>query len=431
MQIRAATREVCFCAPIAALCRGLYPCFHSGHRLVLAENDSDMVWASAVSQRVDSRTAIKEALRSLLAERAQPPDLLFAFLSSHHAPAYDLVSGWLRSELPATTIVGCSAAGVIGAGSELEGREAISLTGAWLPGIRVRVAHVEGPIQDSSTAAWIERLGLSAGEPTQFMLLIDPYTYEVDHLLQSLDGAFPGACKVGGLASGGAGDQPVALFNGADVHRGGALVVAFQGAYELRAVVSQGCRPVGEPFIVTRVRGNVIKELNAGRPAEVLRKTYEGMNARDHALFNTSLFLGIDLGDNRSRYQSGDFLIRNVLGIDPESGAMAIDARVNQYQVVQFHMRDRETAAQDLSQRLRELTRSDVPPRIRGALLFSCLGRGERLYGTANHDSDAFLRRVGPVSLSGFFSNGEIGPVGARTCLHGYTSVFAVFCSPT
>jgi small ligand-binding sensory domain FIST len=315
---------------------------------------------------------------------------------------------------------------VIGGGCELEGREAVAITAGWLPGAQLRVRHLEEGIQPLEEA-WVECLDLIAGEPCQFVLLVDPLTCDVEQLLHSLDAAFPSGCKVGGLASASAGDQPSALFAGTEVHHGGALIVSFQGAYELQTVVSQGCRPVGEPFIVTRARGNVIKELNAGRPAEVLRKVYEGMSARDHSLFNTSLFLGVGLGENRSRYERGDFVVRNILGIDPESGALATDCRIDTYQVVQFHMRDRESAAQDLTQRLRELMRSDDATRIRGALLFSCLGRGERLFGTANHDSDSFAKRVGPVSLAGFFSNGEIGPVGGKTCLHGYTSVFALF----
>jgi small ligand-binding sensory domain FIST len=232
------------------------------------------------------------------------------------------------------------------------------------------------------------------------------------------------------MANAGAEDAPATLFAHGDVLEGGAVVIALQGALELHAVVSQGCRPVGEPYIVTRSRGNVIKELNAGRPAEVLRRIYESLNPRDLALFNTSMFMGMDLGsqDTRSRYGRGDFLIRNILGIDPESGALAVDSRVDPYQVVQFHMRDRDTAAADLNERLRQLARSELGPHIRGALMFSCFGRGERLFGSPNHDSDLFARRVGPVALSGFFCNGEVGPVGTRSCMHGYTSVFAVFC---
>jgi small ligand-binding sensory domain FIST len=390
------------------------------------ENANNMRWASAVSGRVDSRAAASEALRALMVDRSLPPDLLFAFVSHHHAGAYDELTAWLREQLPSSLVLGCSAAGVIGAGSELEGREAISLTGGWLPDTRVSAQHVQGPVLDVTRREWLDRFHLVPDEPCQFLLIVDPNTYEVEHLLENLDAAFPAACKVGGLASSAANDKPIAFFEGGRVHRGGALIIAFQGAIELLALVSQGCRPVGEPFIVTRSNGNVIKEFNTGKPAEVLRKVYDAMNARDHALFNTSLFIGIGLGENRSRYESGDFLIRNILGVDPESGAMAVDTHIEAYQVVQFHLRDRDTAAADLAQRLREFARSDAAPHVRGALLFSGSGRGERLFGVANHDSDAFVRRVGPVSLSGLFCAGEIGPVGGRTCLHNYTSIFAI-----
>jgi small ligand-binding sensory domain FIST len=418
---------------MAGRTRALYACFHLGNTRGsvcqvsnMVDNASEMHWASAVSERIDTHTAVMEAARALRSERPDPPDLVFVFISPHHAPAYEKLGGWLREEFGNAAIAGCSASGVIGGGCELEGREAVAITAGWLPGARLCVRHLEEGIQPLEEA-WVECLDLIPGEPCQFVLFVDPLTCDVDQLLHSLDTAFPSGAKVGGLASASAGDKPSALFAGTEVHHGGALVVSLQGAYELQTVVSQGCRPVGEPFIVTRARGNVIKELNAGKPAEVLRKVYEGMSARDHALFNTSLFLGVGLGENRSRYERGDFVIRNILGIDPESGALATDCRIDNYQVVQFHMRDRETAAQDLTQRLRELMRSDDATRIRGALLFSCLGRGERLFGTANHDSDSFAKRVGPVSLAGFFSNGEIGSVGGKTCLHCYTSVFALF----
>mgnify|MGYP003428916975 FL=1 len=390
-----------------------------------------MHWASAVSERVDTYTAIKEAARALRVGQPEPPDLVFAFVSSHHADNYERVSDWVREELGEATLVGCSAAGVIGGGHELEGREGLALIAGWWRGVQVRVGHV-AEFVPGTHQEWVEYLEIDPAQKCHFLLFADSVTCDIDVVLQSLDTAFPGTIKAGGMANAGSEDSPAALFAHGDLLEGGAVVVALQGAIELHAVVSQGCRPVGEPYIVTRARGNVIKELNAGRPAEVLRRIYETLNPRDLALFNTSMFLGMDLGseDTRSRYDRGDFLIRNILGIDPESGALAVDSRVDPYQVVQFHMRDRETAAADLNVRLRDLARSELGPQIRGALMFSCVGRGERLFGSPNHDSDLFTRRVGPRALSGFFCNGEVGPVGERTCMHGYTSVFAVFCEP-
>jgi len=385
-----------------------------------------MDWASAVSERVDTRAAVREAAETLKAHRDRPPDLVLVFISPHHAANFEHVSGWIKDELAPRTLAGCSAAGVIGAGRELENREALSLTAAWLPNSRVSMLHLEvGP--DDPQRAWPRLLKTSQREASCVIVLVDPYSFDAESLVDGLDRAYPETAKLGGLVSGGAENQSTALFTNAGVRREGALVLALSGDWKTHTVVAQGCRPVGEPFIVTRAKGNVIRELNAGKPAEVLRKLYENMNARDHSLFNTSLFLGIDMGDQRSRYGQGDFLIRNVLGIDPESGAMAIDARVRDYQVAQFHLRDSEASAHELIQQLRTLSASQPTEHIRGALLFSCLGRGERLYGAPNHDSNVFAQRVSGVSLSGFFSNGEIGPVGRKTFLHGYTSVFAVF----
>jgi len=390
-----------------------------------------MHWASAVSERVDTYTAIKEAARALRVGQPEPPDLVFIFISGHHAENFERVSAWVQEELGEAALVGCSAAGVIGGGQELEGRESLALLAGWLPGVHVRIGHV-AEFLPATLDEWVEHLEIDPDEKCHFLLFADSVTCDIDVVLQTLDAAFPDSPKAGGLANAGAEDAPAALFAHGDVLEGGAVVVALQGAVELRTLVSQGCRPVGEPYIVTRARGNVIKELNAGRPAEVLRRIYETLNPRDLALFNTSMFLGMDLGsaDTRSRYERGDFLIRNILGIDPESGALAVDARVEPYQVVQFHMRDRDTAAADLHERLRELARSPQATRIRGGLMFSCMGRGERLFGVANHDSDMFARRVGPTPLAGFFCNGEVGPAGGRTSMHGYTSVFALICEP-
>jgi small ligand-binding sensory domain FIST len=225
-------------------------------------------------------------------------------------------------------------------------------------------------------------------------------------------------------------ERPAALLVGDRVHHGGALLCTLEGECELLTLVAQGCRPVGQQFIVTRSRGNVIQELNAGKPTEVLRKLYDGLDAHDHALFNTSLFIGVERGSKHGRFEHGDFLIRNVLGIDPEAGAMATDVRLGEYQVVQFHLRDRDAAAQDLVRHLRAPALAATASRARGALLFSCVGRGERLYGVPNHDTDAFLKRLGPMSVSGMFCNGEIGPVGGKTFVHGHTSVFGVFSEP-
>jgi small ligand-binding sensory domain FIST len=390
----------------------------------------EMHWASGVSERVDTQTAIKAAAAALLTGQTTAPDLVFVFISAHHADNYERVSAWVHEELGETTLVGCSGSGVIGAGQELEGREAVSLIGGWLPGIQVRVGHV-AEFLPATEEEWVEFLELDATQKTDFILLADAVTCDIEVVLKTLDESFPNMVKLGGLANSGPPDQPAALFAHGDLRQGGGLVIALQGNIEIKTIVSQGCRPVGEPLIVTRCKGNVIKELNAGRPAEVLRRIYDSLNARDLARFNTSMFMGVDLGDDsRSRYGRGDFLMRNILGIDPDSGALAVDAQITTYQVVQFHMRDQEMAETELVQLLRDVVQGDPVSHVRGALMFSSFCRGERLFGVPNHDSDLFTRHLGSVPLAGFFCNGEVAPMGGKSCLHGYTSVFALFCEP-
>lgn len=404
--------------------------------MATAQYDTEMFWASAISERVDSREAVREAAEALRRARAQArasdaardkqPTLVLAFASPHHAASYTQLGAWVREELGATALLGASAGGVIGAGRELEGREALSLTAAWLPDTRVALHHFAAPPGDGSKAAWASALGVREGDRRACLVLADSTQCDVEDLVGTLDAVLSDSCKVGAVFTG-ADRKPVPLLLDQQVHHGGALVGLLDGPFDLTAVVAQGCRPVGAPFIVTRARGNVITELNTGKPTEVLRRLYESLSPQDLAIFNTSLFLGVAKADKSDSYRQGDFLMRNVLGIDPESGAMAVDWSPDAYQVVQFHLRDRETAAQDLSRQLRTLAFSEVGPRIRGTLLFSDLGRGERLYGAPNHDCEAFAQRVSPVSLSGCFCSGEIGSVGARTFVHGGTSVYAVF----
>ena len=106
---------------------------------------------------------------------------------------------------------------------------------------------------------------------------------------------------------------------------------------------------------------------------------------------------------------------------------MAIGELLKEGQLVQFHLRDAETSAEDLTAVLERYAVENRENQVHGALLFSCLGRGQYLYGRPNHDTDIFHEKLGPVPLGGFFCNGEIGPVSGTTFLHGYTSSFGIF----
>jgi small ligand-binding sensory domain FIST len=372
-----------------------------------------MRWSSAASTAPRLEAAVEEAAAIVRGGlTGGMPDLVVAFVSPHHESGYRQLPALVRGALGGGRLLGCSAGGVIGGGRELEGRPGLSLTAAELPGVTVTPFHLEEPAVPPAPA----------GETPSFLLLPDPFTFDVDEFLHTLDAAWPGSTIVGGLASGGRSPGGNALYLDDAVHRRGLVGAALGGNLMVDTIVAQGCRPIGEPMFVTRSERNVIHEMDGRRAGSVLQDLYNFASAEDKQLFRTSLFLGIVMREDRQEYRQGDFLIRNVMGIDGKSGALVIGALVRDGMVVQFHLRDARTSAADLDELLRRYR-----GRPAGALLFSCLGRGQHLYGEPDHDSNTFRRHAGEVPLGGFFCNGEIGPVQGTTFLHGYTSAFGLF----
>jgi small ligand-binding sensory domain FIST len=371
-----------------------------------------MRWASTVSGKVDLAEAIDQASTGVAtALDGATPDLLVTFVSAHHADRYAEVPALVRRHFATGLLFGCSAGGVIGGGHEVEEAPGFSLTAAHLPGVTLTPFHTlatEPPPVTSTTP--------------QFLLLADPFTFDAESFVHRVDESHPGAVIVGGLASGGRRPGENALYLGDAVHRGGLVGLALDGDVVVDTIVAQGCRPVGDPMFITRCERNVIYELD-GRPAVLaLQLVLDTLPKEDRALVRHSLFVGVVMQERQQQYRQGDFLIRNVLGVEPKQAALVVGAHVHENQVVQFHLRDAKTSADDL---IHLLARHREQPE--GSLLFSCLGRGQHLYGRPDHDTDVFRAALGDVPLGGFFCNGEIGPVQGRTYLHGYTSAFALF----
>jgi small ligand-binding sensory domain FIST len=389
-------------------------------------------WASAISESPESDRALSHAIARIRGELGSAePNLIALFVSPHHADAYHRLSTALLSSFPKALLIGCSADGVIGAAHEVEQRAAISLTAAVLPGVRLVPFHLSSsqlPEALSSRDSWIQLLGLTPTPNLQFLLLTDPSTFDAGALVLGLDATYPGSPKVGGLASGGRSQGRNALFLAGSVHSEGAVGVAMSGNISMQTIVAQGCRPIGRPMMITRCEKNVLLQLDGRPPMQVLRELHHSLGDRDQQLFEGSLFVGIEMKANEVEFHPGELLVRNITGIDPESGVLAIGAMLQPWQVMQFVLRDANTAASDLT-RLLERYRRDAPKNLEGALLFSCLGRGIHLYGRANHDTGLLQQHFGPIPLGGFFCNGEIGPVGGTTFIHGYTSAFALFRS--
>jgi small ligand-binding sensory domain FIST len=390
-----------------------------------------MKWCSTVSQKPRLESAVAEAIpavRRSLGDAA--PDLVVVFVSANHASQYQELPAMIGDEFGGAVLVGCSARSVIGGGREVEEQPAFSLTAAALPGVDIVAFHTASdalPGPHERADAWTKLVGIAPAREPEFVVLSDPFSFDIESYVRGLDRHFPQSRKIGGVASGGRTPGDNALYLGERVYRSGLVGVALAGDIALDTVVAQGCRPIGNPMFVTRCRENWLLQLD-GRPAlEVLQELYQRLSPEDQELCRGSLFLGLEMRGSQAEYRQGDFLIRNLLGSDAATGSIAVGALLHDAQVVQFHLRDARTSAEDLEQRL-ERYRSQVDPNdARGALLFSCLGRGQGLYGHPDHDSEALRRSLGDVALGGFFCNGEIGPVEGQTFLHGYTSAFAIF----
>jgi small ligand-binding sensory domain FIST len=390
-----------------------------------------MKWVSAVSEDELLEDAVRQAggdLRRQLGARA--PDLTVVFASRDHEAGFERLPQLLAEHIGGGMVIGCSAGGVIGGGKEVEHRAGLSLTGALLPNVTLTPFSLKPellPESDAEDESWEELLGIPRHTQPEFLLFPDPFTFDAERLVGDLDRIYPGSCKVGGLASGGRGPGGNALFVGNELHRDGIVGLALSGDIAVDTIVAQGCRPIGEPMFATRCVENLLLELD-GRPArDVLHRLHTSLDAHDRELLRQSPLIGIVMKENQDSYSRGDFLIRNLLGVDPESGALAIGTALREHQVVQFHLRDARTSAEDLEELLKRFEERPDRGQTEGALLFSCLGRGLHLYGEPDHDTQAFRRHLGPIPLGGFFCNGEIGPVHGTTFLHGFTSSFGLF----
>ena len=390
-----------------------------------------MLWSSAVSEHLELPVAVAECASVIRDDmEGRQADLVVAFVSAHHADAYADLPGLIESELGGATLLGCSGGGVIGAGREVEHRAGFAMTAAVLPDVSLTPFHLEDdalPDGDASPGAWETIVRTDSGKEPDFIILADPFSLRGEHLLVGLDYAFPASVKIGGVASGAQQQGGNALLLGDKVFSSGAVGLAIHGDVAIDTVVAQGCRPIGKPLQVTDCRQNLLLGVDGRTPFEVIREIFEELPERDRALAQHSLFLGVVMDELNDSPQLGDFLIRNIVGADAQRGAFAIGEMLKEGQTVQFHLRDAEASALDLSGMLSRYAAESPSLQQAGALLFSCLGRGSYLYGRPDHDTDMFRDEVGAIPLTGFFCNGEIGQVGGSTYLHGYTSSFGIF----
>ena len=378
--------------------------------------------AVGVSESFDGVEAFSEAAAAARHELNARCDLCLVFAGSPHLGRGKWILSTVHEHLEPRHLIGCGAGGVVGAGREIEEGPAAVVWAASMPGAEIATRHFEA-----------ERVGgsfelLDPPQPDELgetmILLADPYSFPTETLLERLNELRPGMPVLGGLASASAAGS-ASLFRNGEVLSDGAVACTVSGV-PILPCVSQGAAPVGPEMTITAAHDNVIEEL-ASKPAiERLREALAGLDPREQQLAASGLMLGIVIDENRPEYRRGDFLVRPLIGVDGEAGTIAVGERVRVGQTVRMHVRDGVSADEDLRVALRAQAEAlgSTPPA--GALLFTCNGRGLHMFEVPDHDAAAVADALG-VPAGGFFCAGEIGPIGGRNFLHGFTATMAVF----
>jgi small ligand-binding sensory domain FIST len=392
-----------------------------------------LLFASATTTEREVDSAIAHLVEQIQAQLVGPAeeaaiDLVLVFLTAHYTAQARLIAAELQAGLKPGTLLGCTAEGVIGRQEELEGQAAITLVAARLPGVQIVPFVFENTDWRATLLECVEfrRLVGAPDDTRLFVLLGDPFSTPMDDMLEAFNNAYPGLPVTGGMSSGALRAQGNILMLNDLITHVGAVGIALAGELDVDVVVSQGCRPIWRPFTITAARWNKIYQLEERPPLAWIQDLIPELSEDDRLLLQNGLYVGraVNLADDD--IGRGDFLIRGIIGIDRESGAIAISDTVQEGETLQFHLRDAYTAQEDLEMML-------IPQAFRlppdGALLFSCNGRGTRLYDHPDGDIRVIQKSLGGTPLAGFFCAGEIGPIGGKNFMHSQTASLVIFRS--
>jgi small ligand-binding sensory domain FIST len=395
--------------------------------------------AVGLSESFDAVEAFSDAAREAARDLDAPCDLCMVFAGAPHLGHGKWLLSAVHEHLEPRNLIGCGAGGVVGAGREIEEGPAAVVWAASMPQARIETHHFEvEQDQEDFRVLGLESLGpapsiSSPGNPKGgagggredcVVVLADPYSFATEALLDGLNALRPGTPVLGGLASASAAGS-ASLFRDGDVVAGGAVACSLSGVLTLPCV-SQGAAPVGPEMTITAAHGNVVEELASRSAIERLREALAELEPREQQLAASGLMLGIVIDENQPEYGRGDFLVRPIIGADGEAGTIAVGERIRVGQTVRMHIRDGASADEDLRGALRSQAKALGAAKPAGALLFTCNGRGSHMFEVPDHDASALEDALG-VPAGGFFCAGEIGPVGGRNFLHGFTATMALF----
>lgn len=390
----------------------------------------EMQFTSALSTEETLDTALQELIEDIKAElRHNRVDFVMTTFSPHFVREAGDLRDSIQAAFAPDVVIGCTAEGIIGRDAEVEQRYAIAVLAGHLPDVGLHPFVLEPTAWQQMLASpetFVEAVGAPA-DSKLFVTLADPFSTPMDEVLDAFNTAYADLPVVGGMASGSRRPGGNALIANERIVNAGVVGLAFTGELDVDVIVSQGCRPIGPVYTVTESDNNVIRAIDGEPPLELFQKLAQTLPDDDRVLLKQGLFVGRAIDSGTETLGRGDFLIRNVAGVDPDSGALAVQGQVSTGEKIQFHVRDAETAEEDLAMMLTPHSLFDPPS---GALLFSCNGRGTRLYDRPNGDISTIQNVIGEVELAGFFCAGEIGPIGGRNFLHGHTASMALFRPP-
>jgi small ligand-binding sensory domain FIST len=376
---------------------------------------------AGLSTDIDAARATAEATAEALGSLGNDaPDLIVCFFANDHRDAAEDIAAALRERCATAIIIGCAAEGIIGGARELEVGPAVSVWAGVLPETRIRPFVLE--FQELDGEARYEGWPDELADDSTMLLLCDSFSFPTAHLLMHTNADYPALRVIGGVASGVHAEGEARLICDDRILDHGAVGVTIDGRVRVESLVSQGCRPIGEPAVITRADRNMIFELAGCRPIDRVRDIWSAASPHERALMQGGLFLGRVVDEYKETdFERGDFVIRTVVGADPETGVVAVGDVVNVGETVQFHVRDPQAADDDLRARLGRV--SSAPA---GALLFACNGRGSNMFDVPDHDAAVVSKELG-TPLAGFFANGELGPVSGKNFWHSFTASLALF----
>ncbi len=389
--------------------------------------------AFSVAGRWEGRfdeAALQSWAGKLLAQLGgRPVSIGLVFMSPDFFPVAQQVLDLIRLHAHVPLLAGCSSTGFICGNEEFENTSGItlalySLPGAKLNGFRFTQTHVD---EAETPAYWHSQTGVQPADNNGWLAFLEPFHIDAERWLRSWNKAYATLPVHGGIASGSPQEQLTQVYLDGEVYEDGGVAISIGGDVKLTGVISQGCTPIGDTWTLTRVEQNLIQQI-ANRPAyTVLAETFQKLPLAEQQKARGNLLIGLVVNEYLENFHRGDFLVRNLIGGDPNSGVLAVHAFPRPGQTIQFQRRDAAAASEDLREMLtREKNLLGDTP-IYGGCLCSCNGRGKNLFNRASHDAEMVQEELGPLGLAGFFCNGEIGPVSGKNYLHSFTASLALF----